>query len=239
MIEVISIPIEETLPEVDGILSRQGIDDLELADDRTLKMAKKAVKDYALFASPMGIMARITNSDFEAVYRGEGDNESETPIDLIYPDASGLALYAVTLGEGISAGIGLYFKQNDFAAGSMLDAAASEGTELAARYLESLYRKRIRDNGHLSNSTGALRFSPGYCGWHVSGQKKLFDYLQPDKIGIDLTGSYLMKPLKSISGAIISGPAHIFEFEDNFNFCASCEDHSCRERIASLTEIKN
>ena len=238
MIEIINIPIEKTIPTVEGILSHQGIRNLDQADARMLKMAKRSIKDYAMFAMPMGIMAGITNSDFEAIYRGEGDNESDTPIDLIYPDASGLALFAITLGEGISSGINLYFNQNDFAAGSMLDAAASEGAEWAARYMESLYRKRIRENGHFSESTGALRFSPGYCGWHVSGQKKLFEYLQPDKIGIDLTGSYLMKPLKSISGAIISGPLHIFEFEDNFEFCATCKDHSCLDRIASLIEIK-
>jgi hypothetical protein len=238
MIEVINIPIEEIMPSVEGVLANQGIPGIESADERTLKMAKRAITDYVVFSKPMGIMSGITNSDFENVYWGEGDNEVDTPLDLIYPDASGLALFAVTLGEGITTGIQMYFNQNDFAAGSMLDAAASEGAERAADYAESLYREKLRQNSHALESVGVMRFSPGYCGWHVSGQKRLFEYLQPDKIGIELTGSFLMKPLKSVSGVIISGPLRIFEFEDNFRFCANCEDHSCLERIASLSEIR-
>lgn len=238
MIEIVNIPIEQTLPTVDRILFNQGISDVSSADSRTLKMARKAIKDYAVFSAPQGILAKIAHGDFESVYLGEGNNEPDTPVDLIYPDASTLALFAVTLGEKISMGIQLYFNQKDFAAGSMLDAAASDGAERAAEFMESLYRQKIMNGNHLFDSIAAMRFSPGYCGWHVSGQKKLFDYLQPDKIGLELTGSYLMKPLKSISGVMISGPAHIFEFEDNFQFCANCDDHSCIERMASLNSIK-
>lgn len=238
MIEVVDIPVERTIPSVESILSHQGIPGIESADDRTLKLARRAIKDYLAHAKPIGITARITNSDFEKVHRGEGNNEPDTPLDLIYPDASDLALFAVTLGETISAGIGMNFDQNDFAAGSMLDAAASEGAELAADFIESFYREKLRNEIHLSDSTAVMRFSPGYCGWHVSGQKKLFEALQPDKIGIELTESFLMKPLKSISGVMVAGSMRIFEFEDNFIFCAKCEDHSCLKRLESLNEIK-
>jgi hypothetical protein len=239
MIEIVDIPIERTIPSVDRILSLQGIPGIESVDERTLKLAKQSVKDYVAHSRPAGIMARLTNSDFENVYRGEGDNEADTPLDLIYPDASDLALFAVTLGGTISAGIKMNFDQNDFAAGSMLDAAASEGAELAADFVESLYRDKLRDVRKSNEATAVMRFSPGYCGWHVTGQKKLFEALQPDKIGIELTDSCLMKPLKSISGVLIAGSKRIFAFEDNFSFCARCEDHSCLKRLESLTEIKN
>lgn len=47
------------------------------------------------------------------------------------------------------------------------------------------------------------RFSPGYCGWHVSGQHYLFA-LFPDgrPCGVTLTPSALMLPIKSVSGVI-------------------------------------
>jgi hypothetical protein len=237
MIEIVDIPLEKTIPAVEQILSAQGIPDLKSADDRTLKMAEQAVSDYRLYAKPIGITATINNGDFEETYRGEGKNEPETPLDLIYPEAFDINLFAVTLGEGISAGIGICFERNEFAAGSMLDAAASEGAELAADYVESYYKQKLLRNHKNMESVGVMRFSPGYCGWHVSGQKKLFEALQPDKIGIELTESFLMKPLKSISGAIFAGSLRIFEFEDNFSFCAKCEDHSCQERIRSLNPI--
>jgi hypothetical protein len=238
MIEVIDIPMERTIPAVEKILSGQGIPGIESADERTMKLARQAVKDYNAHSNPMGIIARITSSDFEIVYRGEGNNEPETPLDLIYPDAADLALFAVTLGETISAGIKMNFDQNDFAAGAMLDAAASEGAELAADFIESSYREKLWKEKQLPESMAVMRFSPGYCGWHVSGQRKLFEALHPDKIGIELTDSFLMKPLKSISGVMTAGSMSIFAFEDNFSFCAKCEDHSCLERLESLTEIK-
>jgi len=47
------------------------------------------------------------------------------------------------------------------------------------------------------------RFSPGYCGWHVSEQKKLFPlFPSAEPCGIRLTDSSLMLPIKSVSGVI-------------------------------------
>lgn len=59
---------------------------------------------------------------------------------------------------------------------------------------------------HLEGVTGTNhtnRFSPGYCGWHVSEQQKLFS-LFPVKnpCGVRLTDSSLMLPIKSVSGVI-------------------------------------
>lgn len=47
------------------------------------------------------------------------------------------------------------------------------------------------------------RFSPGYCGWHVSEQRKLFSLFPvADPCGVHLTESSLMLPIKSVSGVI-------------------------------------
>ncbi len=79
-----------------------------------------------------------------------------------------------------------------------------------------------------------MRYSPGYCGWHVSGQMALFDYLGPDAVGITLTESFLMHPLKSVSGVIVAGQPDIHRFVHDFPFCAACTGKECRERIGSL-----
>jgi hypothetical protein len=237
MIEIVDIPLENIIPSVEQVLSAQGIPELKSFDERSLKMAQRAIIDFETFSEPIGITATITNGDFEEIYRGEGNNEPDTPLELIYPDAFDINLFAITLGVGITAGIEMYFERNEFAPGSMLDAAASEGAELAADFLESFYRQKLMKRHKNLGSTGVMRFSPGYCGWHVSGQKRLFEVLQPDKIGLELTDSYLMKPLKSISGAIVAGSLRIFDFEDNFSFCANCRDHSCLKRIELLKSI--
>jgi len=236
MIEIFEIPTSKVVPSVADVLLEQGIQDLKSANERIRKIAETSIANYKKYSQPAGIAREISCGDFDIIYRGEGNNEAETPLDLIYPVSSGLVLFAVTLGEDISKKITSCFEKDEFAVGSMLDSAASAGAELIADYVESLYRKKLDENRGYAGTMGLMRFSPGYCGWDISGQKRLFEYLQPDKIGLELTDSYLMKPLKSISGVFVIGPKHIFEFEDNFAFCGECNDHSCLERIKSLTE---
>ena len=93
-----------------------------------------------------------------------------------------------------------------------------------------------KQSGEFGPSDGALRFSPGYCGWHITAQRKLFDLLDPDETVISLNESCLMSPLKSISGVLVIGRKEIFDFDDSFPFCSTCSDHSCRERIRAVLE---
>lgn len=46
------------------------------------------------------------------------------------------------------------------------------------------------------------RFSPGYCGWHVSQQQLLFPLFNGATCGVQLTDSSLMLPIKSVSGIV-------------------------------------
>ena len=43
-------------------------------------------------------------------------------------------------------------------------------------------------------------YSPGYCGWHIREQAKLFSLLPDTPCGVRLTESSLMVPIKSVSG---------------------------------------
>jgi hypothetical protein len=79
-----------------------------------------------------------------------------------------------------------------------------------------------------------LTYSPGYCGWHITGQRALFARLKPEEIGIKLTASCLMRPLKSVSGVILAGEREAHLFDDSYPFCDECADRPCRARIASL-----
>ena len=230
------IPVEAALPSVRSVLEAQGIPHFQQNNDRTKSLAREAIALYQEKAKSIGILMEVPKEQFAFVFNGEGRNENESPVGPISQASTALALTAVTIGETICKEISNLFQTNDFALGSMLDATASEGTEMTAQLVESLYRKHLEETGRLSSRDGILRFSPGYCGWHISGQKKLFDALRPSEIGISLNESYLMQPLKSISGIIIAGEKHIFYFDDTFSFCRDCADHSCRERIQTIMD---
>jgi hypothetical protein len=53
------------------------------------------------------------------------------------------------------------------------------------------------------------RYSPGYCSWNIREQRGIFDLLQAERIGVKLTPSFLMQPIKSISGIIGIGTGKV------------------------------
>ncbi len=183
---------------------------------------------------PRGVLLEVTLKDFEEIYRGEGRNDVPSLVENIAEKATALTLFALTIGPVITTGISRLFESKDVALGYMLDVIASEGTESAVEELTRQSKDRCLETGRALEGDAVLRYSPGYCGWHVSGQQKLLDSLGVNEIGITMTESYLMQPEKSVSGVMISGDKSIHFFKNNYEFCKTCTHKSCRARIQSL-----
>ena len=234
MREIVEIAIAEIVPAQSDTLVLQGISSAIAPSSRIIDLYHEAREVFLTCARPAGLVAEITPQGFAGVYEGEGRNEPDTPVATIQAQAVHRALFAATLGHGVHQRINDLFARGDFALASMLDSVASAGVERAADVVERHYGRHLRERGVFGPQDGLMRYSPGYCGWHVSGQKKLFAYLKPGDIGIDLRASFLMEPLKSISGVLMCGPRQIHVFEDDYVFCGRCEDRSCRRRIHEL-----
>ncbi len=228
---IIEISIEKIMPERTGVLATQGIPSDVPPPHPVIKLYESAEKLFLGLVSPIGITTDITIEEFKNIYAGEGGNEAKTPLENIYPNAEALALFAFTLGKEISDEIERQFNSNNLAMGYMLDAIASFCAEKASYAAEQLFLKRIKGRNNKINSLRPLLYSPGYCGWHISGQRKIFDHLDPGEIGIELTDSFLMIPLKSISGVLIAGNPDIHQFINNFHFCGECVPKTCRGRM--------
>ena len=207
-----------------------------MGDSRTRTLAEQAQAAYLHLSTPIGVTLEVSREEFHSLYRGEGSNAACTPLDEIIPQAGSLALFAVTVGDRVCDEISRLFGQNDFAGGVMLDAAASIGADLAAEEIERHCDKQWRTSRLIDDTMAVMRFSPGYCGWHVSGQKKLFASLQPERVGIRLNDSFLMQPLKSVSGVIVAAPKAVLDIDDTYTFCDDCTTHSCRGRFNAVSE---
>jgi hypothetical protein len=231
MKEIVQIQVQKIIPDRRSILNSIGASAADNPEQRITNLIDKAMEIYVQGVSPVGIIREISIDEFASIYEGKGENEPETPLAEIFPKAVDLALFAVTLGQQLSDKISDDFKDNEIARGYVLDAVASEGAELAADAVQGRYHSHLLEIGSIEENTELLRYSPGYCGWHVSGQEKLFECLKPGEIGITLNESYLMEPLKSISGVIVSGERDIHLFENDFPFCAGCSAKSCLERF--------
>jgi Vitamin B12 dependent methionine synthase, activation domain len=237
MHQIIDISSGEIVPTVPAVLQAQGIPANKIPEERIVDLAKQSISLLQEISRPKGIMMEISTNDFSSIYFGEGKNEIPSPLETIYPYSDNLAVFAVTLGEDVDRQIAALFEKNEFPLGSMLDSAASEGAERAADILETYFAGDLKKTGQFPSSSGLLRFSPGYCGWHVSAQRKLFSFLRPEQIGITLRDSFLMQPLKSISGVAVAATKELFLFDDDFSFCADCKTHSCRNRISAPKKI--
>lgn len=221
-------------PDRTAVLGHLGIPKGVALAPRIERIYADAADLLAARVSPAGVLADVNPDDFWEIYQGEGRNAPDGPVSDIFPRAEHLAVFAVTLGEQIGTALGECFAGGDFALAYTLDAMASVAADELAELAEQRYAARLRERGWTTPDGAALRYSPGYCGWNVTGQKRLFAYLQPATIGLTLTESCVMQPLKSVSGALIAGPKAIHRFPPTYDFCEQCEDRTCRERLRAL-----
>jgi hypothetical protein len=112
--------------------------------------------------------------------------------------SSSVALFICTAGEEIGLRSSNSMKDGDLVEGYVYDIIGSEAVEAAA----DLMQDDLEENLIISGRRITNRFSPGYCGWDVAEQHKLFQLMPYNYCGIRLTQSALMDPIKSISGLI-------------------------------------
>jgi hypothetical protein len=237
MKKVLTLEAVRVPPDRTTVLGAQGIPEHVRPRERVLRIADRALELYAELTDPRALYAEVSGADFAAIYRGEGLNSHRTPLEKIFPRAERLALFVVTLGEAVSREITELFRRNEPALASMLDAIASERADHAAEEVGERFLHRLVEEGGVSEASArVLAYSPGYCGWHVTGQRKLFDHLHPEEIGVTLNASCLMQPLKSVSGVLVAGTREIHFFDNDYDFCDTCTTAQCRERIASLAD---
>ena len=234
MSEIVEIPTLDLAPSREEVLEQQGVPPRAPVRPDIEEICTRALGLFDETAAAKAVTSEISLPDFARVFEGEGNNDEDTPVGEIMDQAEFLLLFAVTLGRETSQRIDALFEANDFALGCMLDAAASAAADRAAALIEKRFALSLADSGWDGDSGAALRYSPGYCGWHISGQQRLFDYLRPEQIGLTLRPSFLMEPLKSVSGVVLAGPREMHEFDPSFLSCSTCDTYSCRDRIRAL-----
>jgi cobalamin-dependent methionine synthase I len=113
-------------------------------------------------------------------------------------------------------------QEGDMIKGYVVDVLANAVVEEAMdRVQENLSQEMAAAGLNITN-----RYSPGYCGWDIAEQQKLFSLLPEGFVGISLTPSSLMQPMKSVSGIIGIGKAVRF----NHYTCNLCDDTNCLYR---------
>lgn len=102
----------------------------------------------------------------------------------------------------------------------IVDCIGTEIVEATADYMQRHLAVECRNKNYAITN----RYSPGYCGWNIQEQHKLFTLLDEETTsGIRLTDSALMLPVKSVSGIIGIGK-HLKQKEYG---CSQCNYPKC------------
>lgn len=226
--------VDESMPSREGVLHLQGIPSGAAVTGRIEGLLHRALEMYRDLAEPRAVVELTTKEAFHALYRGEGRNAADTPVEHIAPKADALALFVATVGGRLTSAIARLFARHDLALAAMLDSVASEAADGLSRASGQIWLSLLHDSGLVGADARVLSYSPGYCGWHVSGQRALFGALRPVEINVTLNDSCLMQPLKSVSGVMVAGAPAIHRFRPTYDFCDTCATHECRTRMASV-----
>ena len=133
-----------------------------------------------------------------------------------------IVIFACTAGPGISNWSKKLMAEGDLITGYVVDIIGSAVVETAMDRIQNMLSKQMTFGGlKISN-----RYSPGYCGWNVSEQHKLFSLLPENFCGIHLSDVSLMCPMKSVSGFIGLGE----NIRYNYYTCKICDTQNCLYR---------
>ena len=225
----------EATPDWNQVLRSQGLPEGEALPARLVGLVDTAFEHYLALAEPRAILGFVEPDVFAGLYQGEGLNSHETPAASRScraraasrcsspPWASGSAPRSAICSRGSSprpATCSTPSRRKRPRTSPPLPAAS--------------FSRGSKAQGEPTDGARVLPYSPGYCGWHVSGQRKLFAFLEPEAIGVTLNQSCLMQPLKSVSGVLVVGDAATHRFHPTYAFCERCGTKQCRERMASV-----
>jgi hypothetical protein len=226
------MPLMEILPNVeDGELARM----LGSRSPRGRKLSpslKKKVKNLKDKSSRL-IKPRIhfkkhhIHTISPGVVQLDTDHRLRSPkLSRTMRGSKEIVCFVGTVGRGIEKEIKRLVKQKRLSEAYILDALGS----VLVEDLVDQFQSRLDQHYKTQNKVVGLRFSPGYCDWPVTEQKKLFELLEPQTAGVALTESCLMQPRKSISGVIPLFPADNGQQPGGYNPCWECKRLDCTAR---------
>jgi len=130
-----------------------------------------------------------------------------------------MALFLCTVGPEIGEWSKKLMSEGKTLKGYIIDVVGSEIVESAMDNIQNSLEMEMKNQGlYITN-----RYSPGYCGWNVSEQQKLFTFFPKNFCGIKLSDISFMYPIKSVSGIIGIGK----NVEKNNYPCKQCDDKNC------------
>lgn len=165
--------------------------------DEYKEKLNEIIKAGILLCNTKGLFGRyviIEKNDKYVKLENEVIFESESLAKLL-KNSIEIVLMAATVGREITDKIHSEVKDGDASLGVILDSVASQTADAALDWMVDFINKLIRREG---KSLTRMRYSPGYGDLPLINQKKIFDVLGLEKLGLSITERYMLVPEKSV-----------------------------------------
>lgn len=185
-------------PSEGMILTRLGYKKTKTVfSDEYKEKLNRMISEGMLMCNTKGIFGRydiIEKSDKHIVLENELVFEGSGLAGLLSNSVE-IVLMASTVGSEITEKIHHEVESGDASYGVVLDAVASETADAALDWMVDFINKLIRREGKILTK---MRYSPGYGDLPLFNQKKIFDVLGLEKLGLSITERYMLLPEKSV-----------------------------------------
>jgi len=188
---------------VPELLRGQGVDP-DRASRRMVALAESLVDEVRSLIDPAAIYAifPVVELDHQRVALDNGAALSGPLISRALAGATHVALAVCTAGPALEARVQELFDEGDAARAVALDGAGNAAASAVAQLLGVV----LCDEATACGLRTGMRVQPGQEGWPLAEQRTLFNLVPAGQIGVHLTPSCLMLPLKSVSFAVGLGP---------------------------------
>jgi hypothetical protein len=222
---VCSIPSSVFQISKGNILKSLGVP-ADKADDFLMEKIHELILECLEISSPYACWSVFPNPEFTndpGLMNLEGKSfHLNKMVTLSLAKSTEVALFIGTCGGKVEFFSKQLMKDGHSLEGLIVDLIGSEIAEDVADFIH----KKIEQDMAASGMKVTNRYSPGYCNWPVSDQQQLFYLLRNNNCGVELTGSSLMLPIKSVSGIIGIGK----QVENQGYFCIICDAGQCLYR---------
>ena len=218
--------INPDLAELLGHLSGNG----EAIDEHTSEVTQKLISECRKVMEPKGGIVHTKaipgKNPEEIAIPGMRFMTGKTIVKMV-KGSEHFVFFVATAGPGPEKMAKTLMEEGQYFEAYITDLIASTLAEATAQYVHDHIKETWTKKGlKISN-----RYSPGYCGWKVDEQQKLFSLFPEGSCGITLSSSSLMSPIKSVSAFVGIGPT--VNFRDYT--CELCSMKDCTFRKTKAT----
>lgn len=137
-----------------------------------------------------------------------------------------LILFIATIGSALEEEAARLNEDNRLTRAYILDRLGS----LTAEHVVNDFYGNMKHHYAQKGYGVTLRFSPGYCDWPITEQRKLLHLVDAEMIGVTVNESCLMRPRKSVSGVFGLFPQAVNGKKPVYNPCVHCDKKDCNAR---------